>query len=125
MIVAISTDKDSVSLHFGRCPAFTLIKMEEGKLMDKEMIANPGHQPGFLPDFLSERGVECIICGGMGPRAQNLFIQKGIKVILGVEGKVDEVIGKLLKGELKGGESLCRPGEGRGYGIPRSECSHD
>jgi len=121
MKIAISTDEGTVSSHFGRCPSFTIIEIEEGKLKGKEEIPNPGHHPGFLPDFFQKQGVRCIICGGMGMRAQHLFTQKEIDLILGVQGKIDEVVNKLLKGELKGGESLCRPGEGKGYGIPKTE----
>ena len=121
MKIAISTDGGSVSAHFGRCPSFTLVEIGGDKVINKEIIANPGHHPGFLPNFLAERGVEYIICGGMGQRAQSMFEEKRIKAIVGVQGKVDETIDKLLKGELKGGESLCQPGKGKGYGIPRTE----
>jgi len=121
MKIAISTDEGTVSSHFGRCPSFTIIEIEERKLKGKEEIPNPGHHPGFLPDFFQKQGVQCIICGGMGQRAQNLFAQKGIDFILGVQGKIDEVIDKLLKGKLEGGDSLCQPGKGKGYGIPKTE----
>lgn len=121
MKIAISTDKGTVSSHFGRCPSFTIIEVEEGEFKEKEEVPNPGHHPGFLPGFFHQKGVECIVCGGMGRRAQGLFAQKGIQFILGVQGDVDEVIDRLLKGELKGGESLCQPGGGKGYGIPKTE----
>jgi len=121
MRIAISTDREFVSAHFGRCPAFTLAEIEENKLVNKEIIANPGHHPGFLPSFLAGKGVEYIICGGMGQRAQGMFAEKQIKPVVGVQGKVDDVIDKLLKGQLKGGESLCQPGRGKGYGIPKTE----
>ena len=39
--------------------------------------------PGLLPEWLSERGVNLIIAGGMGARALDLFAQKGIEVIAG------------------------------------------
>ncbi len=121
MKIVISTDGEFVSAHFGRCPAFTLVETEENKLVNKKIIANPGHHPGFLPSFLAEKGVEYIICGGMGQRAQSMFAEKQIKSVVGVQGKVDETIDKLLKGQLKGGESLCQPGKGKGYGIPKTE----
>jgi len=121
MKIAISTDEGTVSSHFGRCPSFTIIEIEERKLKGIEEIPNPGHHPGFLPDFFQKQGVQCIICGGMGQRAQNLFAQKGIDFILGVQGKIDEVIDKLLKGKLEGGDTLCQPGKGKGYGIPKTE----
>ncbi len=79
MKIAISTDGDQVSAHFGRCPSFTLIEVEDGKVKDREVISNPGHHPGFLPQFFHENGVEYIIAGGAGQRAQGLFAERGIK----------------------------------------------
>jgi predicted Fe-Mo cluster-binding NifX family protein len=124
MKVAISTDADYVSPHFGRCPCFTIVEIEEGKILSKEIVNNPGHQPAFLPQFLSERGVSYIIAGGMGRRAEALFSEKGIETLVGISGRVDEVIDKLIKGTLEGAESLCEPGSGRGYGMEKSECDH-
>jgi len=105
--IAISTDGDQVAPHFGRCPSYTLFEINEKSVANKEVIDNPGHEPGFLPVFLAERGVTCIIAGGMGPRAQMLFGQRGIESIIGITGKVDEVIETYLRGELESGESMC------------------
>jgi predicted Fe-Mo cluster-binding NifX family protein len=125
MKVAISTDHGAVSAHFGRCPSFTLVEIQDGRVMHKEEIQNPGHQPGFLPEFLSERGVTCIVAGGMGRRALQFFEGAGIRPILGVQGSVDEVADKLAQGLLEPGESLCTPGSGKGYGMEKSACDHE
>ena len=125
MRVALSTDGDFVSAHFGRCPLFTLVDIEDGKVVAKEVISNPGHEPGYIPEFLHQKGVECIIAGGMGMRATGFFENYGIKTIVGVWGKVDEVIDKLVQGKLEGGESLCKPGAGKGYGIDKTVCDHN
>jgi len=110
MKIAISTDQGYVSAHFGRCLSYTIVDIKEGKILNKEEIPNPGHQPGFLPQFLSEKGVDCIICGGMGPRAQGLFTQRNIETIIGVQGPVDEVMQKFLNQELEAGEDMCEHG---------------
>jgi len=107
MKVAISTDNGYVSAHFGRCGSYTIVEIKEGITLNREEIPNPGHQPGFLPQYLSEKGVNCIIAGGMGPRAQGLFAQKSIETITGVQGSVDEVIEKFIKQELEPGGDLC------------------
>jgi predicted Fe-Mo cluster-binding NifX family protein len=125
MKVAISTDRNKVSPHFGRCPQFTIVEIENNKLVDKKIIENPGHHPGYLPQYLNEIGVSCIIAGGMGMRAKELFSQTGIEAVLGVEGDVEEIIGKIIDGSLEGGESICQPGLGKGYGIEKTECDHD
>lgn len=107
MKVAISTDHGYVSPHFGRCASYTIVEIKEGKILSKTEIPNPGHHPGFLPKFLSDRGVNCIIAGGMGHRAQGLFTEKNIETIIGVQGAVEDVIEKFVNQELEAGEDLC------------------
>ncbi len=107
MRIAISTDDNYVSAHFGRCPNYTLVDIEEGKVIKRQLIENPEHSPGFLPGFLSSQGVNCVITGGMGIRAQNLFAQNNIETFIGVTGKIDAVIEQFVKGTLKAGGSLC------------------
>ena len=107
MKLAISTDQGYVSAHFGRCQSYTIVEIKEGQILGREEIPNPGHQPGFLPEYLSERGVNCIMAGGMGPRAQGLFAQKNIETIIGVQGAIDDIIEKYLKQELEAGDDLC------------------
>ena len=120
MKVAISTDMGYVSAHFGRCASYTIVDIQEGRMVNREEIPNPGHQPGFLPQFLSERGVNVIIAGGMGPRAQGLFAQKNIETLIGVQGPIDTVIAQFLKQDLEVGEDLC------GHQNGHADCSdHD
>ncbi len=92
MRMAISTDGDLVSEHFGRCPHYTIIDIEDNNVTKKEVVENPGHMPGAIPRFLHEKGVECIVCGGMGQRAMMFFKEYGIQTIVGVSGKIDEII---------------------------------
>ena len=113
MKIAVSTDNGYVSAHFGRCASYTIYDIDESSILAKEEIPNPGHEPGFLPKFLSEKGVQCILAGGMGPRAQALFAQKNIATVIGVQGAVDDVMQKYLDQELEEGEDLCDPGEGK------------
>lgn len=118
--IAISTDGDQVSPHFGRCASYTIVDLEDGKVVTKEVVNNPGHEPGFLPQYLHKSGVSVIVAGGMGPRAQSLFKEVGIDVYLGAEGSVDTVIEHLQKGTLIAGESSCTHEHGSGNG----NCDH-
>lgn len=122
MLIAISTDGNYVSGHFGRCPEFTLAGIENNQLKEKTVISNPGHHPGFLPQFLHEKGVECIIAGGMGGSAVQLFNQYNIRQITGVSGKIDDVIQAFIEGTLTGGVSTCSAGSGKGYGVEKTVC---
>ncbi len=105
--LAISCDGEMVSSHFGRCEKYLIFKIREGEVIEKEEILNPGHQPGFLPQFLKQKGVNVLIAGGAGPRAQDLLQDLGIEFILGVSGNVNEVLTAYLNGELKPGQSQC------------------
>lgn len=107
MKIAVATDGVRVAEHFGRCPEYTIFTVNNEKIESKIVIPNPGHEPGFLPRYLAERGINCIIAGGMGPRAQGLFEQQNIKTVVGARGLVDEVIDAYLKGQLEVGESTC------------------
>lgn len=107
MRIAVATENGQVAQHFGHCPEFTLFDIENGRVAAKVLIPNPGHQPGFLPRFLAEKGASCIIAGGMGPSAQNLFAAQGIKTVVGASGAVGEVIKAYLSGDLTLGASAC------------------
>jgi len=96
----------------------------EGRLTTTEVVNNPGHQPGLIPQFLHQKGVECVVCGGMGMRATGFFEELGIRTIVGVSGRIEEVVDKLVKGTLEGGTSLCEPGSGKGYGLDKTQCDH-
>ena len=125
MKIAISTDGGQVSAHFGRCPTFTILEIEDGKVLKREEISNPGHHPGYLPKFFNEMGVSCIIAGGMGQRASLLFDEFQVQPILGISGSIEDVMSRLENGTLEGGESLCKPGAGKGYGQDKTECDHE
>jgi len=110
--IAVATEGADVASHFGRCPEYTLVDLSAGKVTGKKVVPNPGHQPGFLPRFLGEMGVNCVIAGGMGMRAQNLFAEQGIQTVVGVTGPVDDALSRYLAGQLAGGESLCSHPQG-------------
>jgi predicted Fe-Mo cluster-binding NifX family protein len=119
MKVAIATDNNQVSAHFGRCRNYIIFDVNEKEIIEKTVIDSPPHQPGMLPGFLHQKGVNCVICGGMGPRAQNLFMGMNIEPVIGVTGNVDDVIRDFLNGTLQSGESLCDHGTNH-----HQDCQH-
>ena len=68
------------------------MEIADGAIRSRELIHNPGHEPCFLPGYLAQRGVTCIVAGGMGPRAQMLFDQHGIETIVGISGNIEETL---------------------------------
>ena len=107
MKIAIASDKDKVTEHFGHCEGFIIYTIENNEIKSKEMVQNPGHKPGFLPVFLHERGVTTIISGGMGGGAVDLFNEKDIEVVIGAKGQSDDVIKSYLAGDLEFTGSVC------------------
>ena len=107
MKIAIPIEGDLVSAHFGHCENFVIYEIENKTILNKEIVKNPEHQPGFLPGFLKENGADVIIAGGMRQRAKDLFAEKNIEVMVGVTGKIDFVINSYIQGELKSTESFC------------------
>lgn len=105
--IAVPTEGNEFASHFGRCPQYTIFKTEASKVVDKKVIPNPGHEPGYLPRYLKERGVDCVLAGGMGRRAQNIFNENDIEVVTGAAGDVDEGIKLYLEDELNPGENDC------------------
>ncbi|HJJ42228.1 MAG TPA: NifB/NifX family molybdenum-iron cluster-binding protein [Methanocorpusculum sp.] len=111
MKIAVATEYEDVSGHFGHCESFTIFETENGKIVSSDKIPNPGHRPGFLPHFLGDRGVKVIIAGGMGGGAVDIFNERDIEVVVGVQGNAKEAVEKYLKGELKSTGSICHEHE--------------
>jgi predicted Fe-Mo cluster-binding NifX family protein len=119
MKAVIVIEGKSVASHFGRAAKFTILESGGDKLIKKEIVDNPGHKPGFLPAFFNEKGIDTVICGGMGMRAQMLFDEFGIKVITGIAGSIEEVTKKIIEGNLQSEENRCSPGAAKNTGVKK------
>ena len=110
MRYAVPVSGGMVSPHFGHCEQFALIDVDEQtkRILKKELVPSPGHQPGLLPQWLAERGAAFVIAGGMGSRAQSLFRQNGIRVITGaLESDPEKAVLGYLNGQLAVGDNIC------------------
>jgi len=110
MKIAIPVTYGQLSAHFGHCEQFALVEVDPSsqEVRATDHVVPPPHEPGVLPCWLHEQGVDVIIAGGMGQRAQQLFIQNGIKVIVGARCRpVAETVADYLNGTLESGENLC------------------
>jgi predicted Fe-Mo cluster-binding NifX family protein len=110
MRFAVPVTEGKVAAHFGHCSHFALFDVDEATkaIVKREAIPSPGHQPGFLPAWLAEEGVSVVIASGMGSRAQALFNESRIEVIVGVLGEDPEkTVLDYIKGELSTGDNIC------------------
>lgn len=107
MRIAVAGEEKNVTEHFGHCVNFLIYDVENGKITNEESIPNPGHKPGFLPNFLADRGVNVIISGGMGGGAVDIFNERNVEVVVGASGDAKTAVENYLKGELKTTGSVC------------------
>lgn len=108
--IAVPTAAGKLCAHFGHCEQFTLFDVDADKktILKKAMAVPPPHEPGLLPTWLQEQGADVIIAGGMGSRAQELFLGKGIHVVTGASQEAPEkVVSDYLAGILKTGANVC------------------
>jgi predicted Fe-Mo cluster-binding NifX family protein len=116
--IAVPTDGDVLAAHFGRCQQFTLFDVRDSMVVYLSRLQPPAHEPGVIPQWLSQQGAKTVIAGGMGVRAQQLFNQYGIEVVLGATSNdPQDVVERYLAGTLQTGENICdSPGHGPGGG---------
>ncbi len=110
MKIAIPLAEGKLTLHFGHCANFALVDIDPQtkKIIKTEELVAPPHQPGLLPPWLAERGATMIIAGGMGQRAQQLFAQQGIQVVVGAPAETPEkIITDYFAGTLVTGAHVC------------------
>lgn len=107
MKIAIASENNMVTEHFGHCESFSIFEVENNQINKSIVISNPGHRPGFLPEFLGDMGINVIIAGGMGNSAIQIFNGKGIEVIVGASGEARTVAEQYLEGNLVTTGSVC------------------
>ena len=105
--IAVASDNGNVSGHFGHCESFEVFDTENGKILKSVSVPNPGHKPGFLPNFLNDMGTNVIISGGMGGGAVDIFNEHNIEVIVGATGSAKDMVTAYLNNELKSTGSVC------------------
>lgn len=114
MKIAVASEQEMITGHFGHCANFNLFDVADGKIVSSTSIPNPGHKPGFLPNFLNEKGANVIISGGMGGAAVQIFNDNNIEVVIGTQGLARDAVAKYLKGELQSTGSICHEHEHEG-----------
>ena len=110
MKIAIPIAGEKLCMHFGHCEQFALVDVDEKtkKVAGKQMLTPPPHEPGVLPRWLHEQGAKVIIAGGMGQRAQSLFAENNIKVVVGAGAESPEnLVAAYLAGTLQSGQNIC------------------
>lgn len=110
MKIAIPVVDGKLCMHFGHCEQFAVVEADETtkSVQGVTMLTPPPHEPGVLPRWLHEQGANAIIAGGMGQRAQALFEQNGVQVVVGAPSDEPEaLVSAWLNGSLQSGANVC------------------
>lgn len=101
MKIAVTYENGQVFQHFGHTKNFKIYEVEEGKILNEEIISTEGSGHGALAVLLAKENVDVLICGGIGGGAQKALEEAGIDFYGGVNQAADQAVADLLKGQLK------------------------
>jgi predicted Fe-Mo cluster-binding NifX family protein len=110
MKIAIPVTGGLLSSHFGHCEHFVLfdVAADGTTIGGRQALVPPPHEPGTFPKWLHEQGATVIIAGGIGSRAQSLFNDNGIRVVVGATGgEPDAIVRAFLDGRLTTEANVC------------------
>ena len=100
MRIAVTYENGEIFQHFGRTEQFKVYDVENGAVVASEVVSTNGNGHGALAGVLTELNAEVLICGGIGPGAQNALAAAGIKLYGGASGNADAAVEALLAGNL-------------------------
>ena len=100
MKIAVTYENGQIFQHFGPTAQFKLYEVEDGEIVNAEVIDTNGSGHGALAGLLSSLNADVLICGGIGGGAQMALAQAGIKLFGGVNGNADEAVEAFLVNNL-------------------------
>ncbi len=100
MKIAVTYENGQVFQHFGHTEHFKIYTVENGQVLQAQVVATNGSGHGALAGFLQEQGASALICGGIGGGARMALAQAGILIYGGVQGDADEAVAAWLRNEL-------------------------
>jgi predicted Fe-Mo cluster-binding NifX family protein len=115
--------ESAVSEHFGRCPYFIIVDVEENAIKSVQAIDNPyyvSHAPGHVLEFIHRQGAGVMLTGGMGLRAVGFFEQYSIEVATGATGTAQQAVQAYLAGKLRGASPCAESRRHHGHGHKHS-----
>lgn len=110
MKIALPIAQEQLCMHFGHCEVFGFFEVDEQekRILNTEYLTPPQHEPGILPPWIKSQGADVVITGGMGGRAQSLFVSAGVKVVTGAPAlEPEEVVRQYLNKTLQTGNNAC------------------
>ncbi len=96
-----------VDPRFGRCKYLLIVDTEK---MVTEVIDNPGKDATSgagitAAQVVVDKGIEAVLTGNCGPKAYQVLSSFGVKVVTGVDGKVEDALRAYQSGQLQESKS--------------------
>ncbi len=126
MRIAVTYEDGQVFQHFGHTEVFKVYEVEDGKVISSELVGSNGSGHGALAGLLNDKGIDVLICGGIGGGAQRALDERGIELCAGASGDVDEAVAAYLRGELVNTGANCDHHHGGDHDCGDHDCGdHD
>jgi len=94
--------KAKINAHFGSAPYFTIYDTDNETI---EIISNSNqhHMHGMCQPLgvLGDKGIDVVVCGGMGARAVMKLNEGGIKAYKAIAGTAADVLKRYKEGSLQ------------------------
>lgn len=97
--------ESEIDFRFGRCPYFIIVDIKNNEIKNFEAVRNENSEQTSsagisAAEAVAKKGVNMVITGSVGPRANEVFKQFKIDVYIS-DGKVGESVKKLTEGVLE------------------------
>lgn len=124
--IAVTYADGQIFQHFGHTEYFKIYDIEDGKVAGSEVVSTNGSGHGALAGFLQEKGIDTLICGGIGGGAKIALAQAGITLYGGVSGDADAAVQNLLDGILSfNPDIMCsHHNHGEGHNCGSHSCGN-
>ena len=100
MKIAVTYENGQIFQHFGHTQQFKLYDIQDNKIIGTEILDSGDFGHESLTVLLRQKGVELLICGGIGGGAQNALASVGIRHFGGCQGDADANVEAYLNGAL-------------------------
>jgi predicted Fe-Mo cluster-binding NifX family protein len=109
MKIGIPKNGEFINQHFGQSREFLIASVENGQITDRKVVGTESlqHNHAGLSDLFLAEGVSVVILGVICKPALDALTSKGLQVIRGVSGTLEETLQKYLKDELVDKNVTC------------------
>lgn len=100
MKIAVTYENGQVFQHFGHTEEFKVYDIENGKIINTEIVSSNELGHSALAYLLEENKINVLICGGIGGCAISALKEYGIELYAGISGDSDKAVNDFLAGSL-------------------------